>query len=74
METQKLIPIKNEKMWCYIAPDGAIQTRSIQPTLSMCNTAIAAREYDKDGYKVTHKDYKKAGYKLKRISVIIKSL
>ncbi len=70
----KFKDINSEKMFAYFAPDGEIQTRSIQPTKKMCRTAICAREYhtwqtdkDRDGLSVTWQDYEKNGFVMKQI-------
>lgn len=62
--------ILKKKMWCYSAPDGEIQTRSLQETKNICRIALAHNEY-KNGEKVTYKDYEKAGYKLHRVLATI---
>lgn len=69
----KVVEIDNQKMWCYIAPDGQIQTRSIQPTKAICREAISAREYCLfTNRKTTYKDYEKEGFVMKRCLVNVK--
>ncbi len=58
--------IIKKKMWCYTAPNGVLQTRSLQDTKKICQEQIVGQFSD-----LTFKDYEKAGYKLHRVMVTI---
>jgi len=68
MKKAELKPIKSLKLWCYIAPDGFVQVRSIAHTKKICRETISSHE------SYTYLDYEKNGFELKRIIVSIKEV
>lgn len=74
VEVKELMPIEqlvDERMWCYIAPNGEIQTRSLSLTKKITRWAISAREYYSNGEKVTYLDYEKKGFRLVKVKATI---
>lgn len=67
MKKRKPRQFTRQLFWAYYAPDGNLQTRSMQNKKYLAQEAIAQREYHPDGTKVTHLDYEAAGYVLCRV-------
>jgi len=61
--------INKTKMWCYAAPDGHLQTRSLQSTKKLCRETITS-QYG----TATYKEYEKTGFTLHRVLVTIKEI
>jgi hypothetical protein len=61
MKTKKLKKIIELFGWCYYAPDGFPQVRSLDDSKKACRASISEHE------SITWKDYEKAGYVLKRV-------
>ena len=64
---QKMKQLRNVKFWCYCAPDGNIQVRSIGETKHESREML----FKYSGYTVGWRTYEENGYFLKRIVVTI---
>jgi hypothetical protein len=66
-QKQRVKPVRNLKMWCYYAPDGWPQVRTLSETKKQCREMI--EKYD--NWIHSWKQFEIKGYFIKRVDVSI---